>query len=1094
MAAASPVLNQINRWLSQASPAPDAELVRRFASERDEVAFAEIVDRHGPMVLGVARRVTGNHHLAEDVFQAAFLTLARRARQIRRPGALTAWLHQTAYRLARTAVRAKGRRVRAERVPAVRSQTDPLADLSAREVVTIIDDELRRLPDSLRQPLVLCCLEGRSQEEAAALLGWTAGSVRGRLERGRAKLAARLARRGLTLAVVAGPALLLDTPAAIGLTLREAVLGAAAGRVDPPPAAAGLLESGLRSATVIRRAVVAILVGLAGVGTITPVLWQTPPTGTAAPPTTAVTSEPDTLALPAGAVARLGWEPLRVGPAKAALSTDGKKVVAVSPGLVHTFDAATGKLLDRRPLGDRRDLPPSDWDILLSADGSVAAVEDGTGTSRCSVWDVAANRLVSRHSMNSGTHALSADGRAVVTLVWEKGPDYAIRVRDVTSSKEYVVDHGSPTQLHLSPDGKRLLAQLGSGKGEWTCYDVVGAKPLWTTTSDSRDDKVAFTADGRTVFLAGTGPAEPFRAIDVETGKPVAGLRLPNFPAQNNPAPAGDRLLLVPLKSGEVAVWDYRAGKELRRLRATPQAWLTVHVWAASDGKTAITHGDALRRWDLATGEMIFGPAGEPAHYGILNGVTFLPNGQLLSASMGGQLRRWDVNTGRTVGEPGRTGSDLWPTRAGVRSTKIEWPYLIVRDTAGKPVGKVRVGEVGSSLSVEWRYALAADGRTVMTHRRGEGTADTVAVYDYIADKRISQVEIPVPGQFDYFQGFSPCGRWVAANGQLFDTASAKQVWAPDAGPNWTALKQDDIVFSPDGRLACGRVSVEFSTNQEDFKRGEHDVWEIATGTRIARIVAKHAGRMAFSPDNQLLGYATGYGVHVVDLASGKLIAEYEDPGINCANYGFTGPAPMLAFSPDGRLVATGHYDGSVLVWKVPRPAATRLTPADRDAAWGELAGETATARRAVARLTGDPEAALILLKARFQAPAPPAAADVPALIRALDSRTFAEREKATARLREAGRKAERALRETLATATPEMKERINRVLADLNPSPHLPLSGENLRGARAIEVLERLSTPAAATILTAWSEQAANPYLAGEARLALGRLPPAEK
>jgi RNA polymerase sigma factor (sigma-70 family) len=200
MAAASPVLNQINRWLSQVPAVPDAELVGRFATRRDEDAFAEIVDRHGPMVLGVARRVTGTHHLAEEVFQATFLTLARRARDLRRPASLTAWLHQTTYRLALTAVRAKKRRRRAETIPAVRSQTDPLADLSAREVVTIIDDELRRLPETLRQPLVLCCLEGRSQDEAAALLGWTPGSVRGRLERGRQKLAARLA-RGLTLAM-----------------------------------------------------------------------------------------------------------------------------------------------------------------------------------------------------------------------------------------------------------------------------------------------------------------------------------------------------------------------------------------------------------------------------------------------------------------------------------------------------------------------------------------------------------------------------------------------------------------------------------------------------------------------------------------------------------------------------------------------------------------------------------------------------------------------------------------------------------------------------------------------------------------------------
>src|SRR5262245_36916815 len=106
----APVLTRIRRWLAQAQPAGDAELVRRFAEARDQDAFAALVDRHGPMVLGVARRVTGNHHAAEDVLQAAFLSLARRAAGIRRPGGVAAWLHRTAHHLSLTAVRSRERR------------------------------------------------------------------------------------------------------------------------------------------------------------------------------------------------------------------------------------------------------------------------------------------------------------------------------------------------------------------------------------------------------------------------------------------------------------------------------------------------------------------------------------------------------------------------------------------------------------------------------------------------------------------------------------------------------------------------------------------------------------------------------------------------------------------------------------------------------------------------------------------------------------------------------------------------------------------------------------------------------------------------
>src|SRR5262249_32619675 len=152
----------------------DAELLGRFARSRDETAFAALLDRHGPMVLGVARRLTGDHHLAEDVLQAAFVSLARQADSLRRPGSVAAWLHRTAYRPALNTARARRRRGRAEACVAPRPATDPLAELSARELVAALDEELARLPESLRLPVVLCCLEGRTQDEAAALLGWSA--------------------------------------------------------------------------------------------------------------------------------------------------------------------------------------------------------------------------------------------------------------------------------------------------------------------------------------------------------------------------------------------------------------------------------------------------------------------------------------------------------------------------------------------------------------------------------------------------------------------------------------------------------------------------------------------------------------------------------------------------------------------------------------------------------------------------------------------------------------------------------------------------------------------------------------------------------
>jgi hypothetical protein len=219
------------------------------------------------------------------------------------------------------------------------------------------------------------------------------------------------------------------------------------------------------------------------------------------------------------------------------------------------------------------------------------------------------------------------------------------------------------------------------------------------------------------------------------------------------------------------------------------------------------------------------------------------------------------------------------------------------------------------------------------------------------------------------------------------------------------------------------------------------------------------------------------------------LLAEYDDPGINCANY-MTGPAATLVFAPDSRTVATGHHDGSILVWKVPQPAAAKLTKAEREAAWDDLASpDAAKARRAIDRLGREPEAAVALLGERFKAPAVPANADVSALIQALDSQAFAEREQASRQIRKVGLKAESALREALKGATLEAKQRIEKLLEALDAT-QLPLTNtEALRGVRAIEVLERTRAPAAKALLQSWADQPAEPRLAAEAREAMERL-----
>src|SRR5258708_17116621 len=153
--------------------ATDAALLGCFVSGKDERAFAALVDRHGPLVLQVCRRVLGDGDDAEDAFQAVFLVLARKAAAVSRTEALAAWLHEVARRVALKARTARARRCRRARPLAalpIDPRPDPLAVLSARELLLIVDEEVQRLPEVNRLPVILCCLEGRTLEEAAGQL------------------------------------------------------------------------------------------------------------------------------------------------------------------------------------------------------------------------------------------------------------------------------------------------------------------------------------------------------------------------------------------------------------------------------------------------------------------------------------------------------------------------------------------------------------------------------------------------------------------------------------------------------------------------------------------------------------------------------------------------------------------------------------------------------------------------------------------------------------------------------------------------------------------------------------------------------------
>jgi RNA polymerase sigma factor (sigma-70 family) len=266
--------------LSDAEPS-DQVLLNRFLAQRDEAAFAVLVERHGPMVRGVCRRLLGKSPEVDDAFQATFLILICKARSIRKAGSLASWLHGVAHRVALGIRTDLGRRRALERQSMRPNPHDPGLEAAWRELCTLLDEEVQRLAQRYRAPLVLCYLEGQTRDQAARQLGWSLRTLDRRLTRGRELLRLRLLRRGLTLsagllagalgeqaACAAVPVTLLDT------TRKAAMLVAAGKRVAAAASSqvAVLVQEGMRAMlwTKLQTATVLVvaLAGMAGTGVL----------------------------------------------------------------------------------------------------------------------------------------------------------------------------------------------------------------------------------------------------------------------------------------------------------------------------------------------------------------------------------------------------------------------------------------------------------------------------------------------------------------------------------------------------------------------------------------------------------------------------------------------------------------------------------------------------------------------------------------------------------------------------------------------------------------------------------------------------------
>jgi RNA polymerase sigma factor (sigma-70 family) len=278
----SGAIRQVRRtaFLQDGARMTDGQLLDRFLNQCDEAAFALLMRRHGPMVLGVCRRVLANSHDAEDAFQATFLVLARKAASIRRRELVGNWLYGAAYRAALEAKAAR-RRSRETQVNPMPDPEAPAAD-PWDDLRLALDHELSRLPDKYRVPVILCDLEGRTRREAARLLGVPEGTLSGRLTTAHRKLARRLTRRGITLsgaalaAVLSQKAACASVPASLGTSTIEAVTAVAAGQGALAPIvstkvaalAEGVVKTMLLSKLKSITIVLAALAVLSGGGTL----------------------------------------------------------------------------------------------------------------------------------------------------------------------------------------------------------------------------------------------------------------------------------------------------------------------------------------------------------------------------------------------------------------------------------------------------------------------------------------------------------------------------------------------------------------------------------------------------------------------------------------------------------------------------------------------------------------------------------------------------------------------------------------------------------------------------------------------------------
>jgi RNA polymerase sigma factor (sigma-70 family) len=563
----------------------DQELLARFLAGREEGAFAALMERHGPMVLGVCERVLRNGHDAEDACQAVFLVLARKAGSVRKHGSLASWLHGVALRVAHKLHARLARRAAREAAAAARKPTACEPDeISWREVQRLLDEELQALPDRYRAPLVLCYLQGRTRDEAARELGWTLGALHGRLERGREMLRGRLVRRGVIGASAVALAALVPglssaaLPPALVTSTAQASVALAAGQplaATVPASVAALTRDVLRAA-LWNRLIVAALVGLGGLG-LAAVPWAM-----------IHLAPPETQAAQAWPVTRR-FEVPQAHAWCVAFSPDGKRLAAglrgptLDVGGLRLWDVQTGELL--YALETRNSVRC----IAFAPDGKTLATAEHDGMARLrDAADGQVRFLLRCQQWQIDSVAFSADGKLLATSGWDR----TIKLWDTATGEEVRTLKGHQAQVFTVAFGPGDLLASGGVDGTARIWDSATGKLRHTLCGHT--DVVhwlAFAPDGKT--LATVSWDQTAKLWDTADGKLLATLQGHTQPALAVAfAPDGRTLVTTAghheaeTGPGEMILWDLTARKARARLDLDERAYGAAF---SPDGTTVAT-------------------------------------------------------------------------------------------------------------------------------------------------------------------------------------------------------------------------------------------------------------------------------------------------------------------------------------------------------------------------------------------------------------------------------------------------------------------------------------------------------------------------